>query len=434
MSERGSGSKRPAGLDFSVNPAALKHRINRWRELFPDGGEDRYDFSSAPPSPWAYGGEERPLEAFITDGLDDGRVDDEILSDASLPVLQQVPRRSGPRVLQHGLGGGGGGDDDGAPAEEKKAERDPSLDDVEDEKDDGPFRFNGRHFGLTYAQVGELDPEELMAFLSGLPEVQEVMVSVEKHKDGGTHFHVFGSFNKKRNIRTSRFWDFKEQHPNIKFLKGKAGVTAWRSYITKEGNFITTEAINAGTSKNFIQRSKDHEAWKDYGRRNMNKIFGATRPVPLFGVEWDSTTERRRNFWIFGPAEVGKTKAVRHFTQDWTFFNRLTAPGYYEGYNGEEFILVDDQDKDPPSKDEITHMTNGAEEKGKWPVYSRTRYTNFYLKAGVQPRFIIISQEQPALLQERWFSSRFIVLEVRERRGDGYGPEVEWDVREIQPE
>ena len=166
----------------------------------------------------------------------------------------------------------------------------------------------------------------------------------------------------------------------------------------------------------------------------MNKIFGATRPVPLFGVEWDSTTERRRNFWIFGPAEVGKTKAVRHFTQDWTFFNRLTAPGYYEGYNGEEFILVDDQDKDPPSKDEITHMTNGAEEKGKWPVYSRTRYTNFYLKAGVQPRFIIISQEQPALLQERWFSSRFIVLEVRERRGDGYGPEVEWDVREIQPE
>lgn len=440
MSQHGSGSKRPFSdvIDFTVDPTVLKHRINKWRELFPDNGNDYY-FSSAPPSPWALGGEERPGPDFdmVDDGADScgtdrGAGDEDWICD--VPRLQQIPARSRPPVLPER---GRGGPAPAAP-EEKKAARgdaDPSLDDVADlESDDRPnggFRYSGRHFGLTYAQVGDVDPEDLLEYLRGLPEVQEVMVSTEKHKDGGTHFHVFGSFNKKRNIRDARFWDWQELHPNIKFLKGKAGVTAWRSYITKEGNFITTEQVSAANSKNWIQRVKDHDAWKAYGKRNMQKLFGVDRPVHLFGQDWPATTERRRNFWIFGAAEVGKTKSVRRFTMNWTFFNRRTGPGYYEGYNGEEFIIVDDQDKDLPSKDEINQMTNGAEEKGEWPVYSKTRYINYFLKVGVLPRYFIISQEPPVHLHERWFSSRFIVIEVRGRVG--VGDDAQWDVREIVP-
>ena len=442
MSERRDGGKR-YGPDLStehdlVRPRKFQQRPNSWRDEL-DECEQFFD-----------GGFQELQQGLRRMGAsqDDGGLLDRR---ETAGLLARSPSIAGAsdndQEMSSTTGGHRGGSESDSEDEEKKAGggrrqgggggrrsggSDAGLETVEELKDsgDGKFRLNGRHWGLTYAQVGELDAQELMEYLHGLPDVQEVMLSIEKHKDEGTHFHVFGSFNKKRNIKNSRFWDYKKHHPNIKFLQGKKGVGAWRSYITKDGTFITTESVNASNSKNFIQRLKDHQAWVAYGKRNLQKLLGATAPVRLFGQDWVPTSERRRNFWIYGAAEVGKTEEVRGFCENWTFYNRMAAPGFYEGYEGEELIIVDDQDSCLPNKDEITQMTNGAREKGKWPVYNRTRYNPTYLKPGVSVRFFIISQEPPTHLREPWFHSRFIVLEVKGREGEWEN--AVWDVSETR--
>lgn len=328
------------------------------------------------------------------------------------------------------------GGDAGAAASEAEAEED---DQEEKGAEDGkvlgaarPFRFSGRHFGLTYSQVGDADVKRAFAQLQELDQVDEIVISREEHKDGGFHFHVYGSFNKKRNIKNPRYWDLTIDgvvlHPNLKRLMGKAGVGLWKRYVCKGGAFLSSMSVDLSTHKNFEQRMKDYKAWKSYCANPLEKRFQdskeAKQGIRLFGQVHPDITERKRNFWIWGPSEIGKTTHVVQALAEWSVFNRVNEKFPYEGYMGEEFILMDD--KPEPKKEELIHMLNGAFPGRDTPVFGETRYQRFFLRSGSKIRYFILSNDPPSYSHHDWFASRFTVLNVSARFGDGH--EAQWVV------
>lgn len=317
--------------------------------------------------------------------------------------------------------------------EEESEDDDQDQDDLEQQEPGGMaagggrFTFSGKNFGLTYSQVAEADIKEVFTMLTKLDQVEEIILAKEQHKDGGTHFHCFGSFNKKRKIKNQRFWDItltsgQVLHPNVKKLKGKAGVGHWKRYCCKEGAFLSTMSVDLSTHKNFEQRMKDFAAWKTYCATPLESIYNnspeSKKGLHLFGADWPQDNERRRNLWIWGKSNIGKTTQVRLALEKWSVFNRVNDKFPYEGYNGEEFVLVDD--KPELKKEELIHMLNGALPGRETPVFGETRYRRYLLDIKKPVRFIIISNDPPSYEHQDWFKTRFRTIEVTDRHDDLY--------------
>lgn len=97
-----------------------------------------------------------------------------------------------------------------------------------------PFRFAAKHGLLTYAQCQDLDPFKIVARLSELGA--ECIVGREIHQDGGTHLHVFFSFESEFRTRNERVFDVDGYHPNIVRSRGTPE-KGW-DYATKDGDVV----------------------------------------------------------------------------------------------------------------------------------------------------------------------------------------------------
>lgn len=92
------------------------------------------------------------------------------------------------------------------------------------------FRMAAKSFFLTYPQCN-CSKEDLKNFLLAKRPTDYILIGQETHKDGGLHLHCLVSFKKKLNIKSDRFFDFNEFHPNIQATKNPAAV---KNYIRKE--------------------------------------------------------------------------------------------------------------------------------------------------------------------------------------------------------
>lgn len=97
-----------------------------------------------------------------------------------------------------------------------------------------PFRFAAKHGLLTYAQCQDLDPFKIVSRLSELGA--ECIVGREIHQDGGTHLHVFFSFESEFRTRNERVFDVDGYHPNIVRSRGTPE-KGW-DYATKDGDVV----------------------------------------------------------------------------------------------------------------------------------------------------------------------------------------------------
>jgi hypothetical protein len=78
-----------------------------------------------------------------------------------------------------------------------------------------------------------LDSDALWEFLKEKGAVSAT-IAKEDHKDGQTHLHCFGKFDRKRNIRDCKYFDFQGVHPNIQSPRNKK---ATLDYVKKDGNY-----------------------------------------------------------------------------------------------------------------------------------------------------------------------------------------------------
>lgn len=106
-----------------------------------------------------------------------------------------------------------------------------------------PFQFDNRKVFLTYAQVGDTPLNDIFQFLSQLrvgrnPEQPRyLVVSRERHADGGFHFHAVIDFGKRFRSRDERVFDFNGLHPNIVAIRTDRQYKNNVDYTKKDGEF-----------------------------------------------------------------------------------------------------------------------------------------------------------------------------------------------------
>lgn len=95
------------------------------------------------------------------------------------------------------------------------------------------FRIQGHNFSITCPQSNSTK-EQLLDHFKTLG-AEYILVAQEQHEDGGTHFHALVNFKQKKNIKSSNYFDYNNEHFNIQSTRN---IKAWTKYIEKDGNFI----------------------------------------------------------------------------------------------------------------------------------------------------------------------------------------------------
>lgn len=93
------------------------------------------------------------------------------------------------------------------------------------------FQLNAKHVFLTYPQVGDLDHGSVLARLDELG-CAEKLLGIERHTDGGIHFHVLARWDAPLRTRDRRLFDVEGRHPNIQSVRDVRSVY---QYVTKGG-------------------------------------------------------------------------------------------------------------------------------------------------------------------------------------------------------
>jgi len=85
-------------------------------------------------------------------------------------------------------------------------------------------RLNGKAFFLTYSQ-SKLSRDALTRFYARQSRVLRVIVGMEHHQDGNTHWHVLIEYEHVKDVRRMTYFDIEGEHPNIKVWSRSGGST-----------------------------------------------------------------------------------------------------------------------------------------------------------------------------------------------------------------
>lgn len=113
-----------------------------------------------------------------------------------------------------------------------------------------PFKFDSRHFFLTYPQ-SDIENQELINALQLISQLEWARVCRERHEDGQLHSHAVGCFKRRFQTRNERAFDVAGRHPNIQSVRSVARAL---EYVTKDGEYL-----DFGT----IPSKQEKRAWTD---------------------------------------------------------------------------------------------------------------------------------------------------------------------------
>lgn len=106
----------------------------------------------------------------------------------------------------------------------------------------------------------EFTKEELLGFLSRIEGVAYAIACREVHEDGSPHFHAMVKFEKKKDIRNQRFFDFNGCHPNVQAAKNPS---ASINYCKKDQDFVEFGSSGSPSLVD-ICSSMDRLEWLSY--------------------------------------------------------------------------------------------------------------------------------------------------------------------------
>lgn len=195
---------------------------------------------------------------------------------------------------------------------------------------------------LTFPQCAR-EPAELLEFLK--PMCWRAAVVREHHKDGHAHLHAFCSLEtplppKKQNAAFRGFADgnyqpCKSSKAVLKYISKENTPLTYNMDLealkNKRKSTLTPETIMAKTAK---------EALMD-GDINIHAIrnYNLARSILLDPYEHNDV----RGIWIYGRSGVGKSHMARN---NYGQFYIKGANKWFDGYAGEETILLDDFGKE----------------------------------------------------------------------------------------
>lgn len=333
-----------------------------------------------------------------------GGSDDE--SNDSLPSTQPYLERSD------------GVPEDEDPVEEKDEEVEIELQGITTTKEDAKFRLSAKAVFLTYAQLDNASKGLVISHLKKkLPTLKGYVIGEEKHVDGGTHYHVYLETTSKMNIVNCRFFDYKHHsgricHPNIRAIKAK-GHERVRWYCMKQGDYKVENIDLFPTPHNFTKKHGDLVAWTRYNQlKGAGEIkFPFILPDYTTTVHAPTSLDKKRHYWLWGPANLGKTKWVNDTFAGQKVFIHSGGQHVWEDYADEEVIVVDDMDVDHAWKEQLVACSNVWAVPVKRPGVQR--FYNRFWKLNQARLIIILSNYHPGDLAETdWFKSRFNVIQL----------------------
>jgi len=322
---------------------------------------------------------------------------------------------------------------DGEAAARKKPRVRRNFDSSDEEEENGAppgeakaFRFNARKCFLTYPQC-EITPDAFPGCFPLWDEVKTCFGKQERHEDGKLHLHVFCSFTRKLNSSNVQVFDlvrvapagvegavagFERFHPNIKRVSGPEDLIRIWEYLCKDGCppvELRGRVDLYRFSKNFCVVYRDRESWLSY--RGSVSQSAPVYPIPgpsgqSFGDP--STAGKKRNLWLSGPANAGKTAWLE--AQVYRFRNYKVGDSRYpfDNYAREQIIVYDDVK--PRACDLLVLGNHSAYPR---PVPGATRYHQRFIPGGLFLWTIVCSNKT---LQEFFEGEEAEVLEAVKAR------------------
>lgn len=195
---------------------------------------------------------------------------------------------------------------------------------------------------LTYPQT-TLTMAVLKERLHEIDTVEEYVIAEEEHKDGNLHLHAYVKYA--TGIKLASAPDMFTFPPH---LSGNYQPTrspkAVIKYCTKDGNYISSFDVNDYLNKKkklsvaTIKEKSAKRALED-GDIEIHSIrnYNLARSILCDEYHHDSV----RGLWIWGPSGTGKSTSVR---AEFPSLFLKQQNKWFDGYAGEEAILIDDMD------------------------------------------------------------------------------------------
>jgi len=261
------------------------------------------------------------------------------------------------------------------------------------------FRCTGKCFALTYPKCETERADFDAAFHARFGPFTDYGSAREAHADGTHHMHVFVAFGRRRDLRSSRYFDLavggRSYHSNTQKCKSAA---AWKQYISKGEDFHVSSA-ESGAAYNPLgeELGKRKSMYADY---QWSRDFAVSRsmrdveyPVELAcdGITYQLCAPdpacKRRSWWIVAPPNAGKTRWINRVFAGRRIWCPRTGKYPFEGYDDQDIIIYDD--REGVSFAELASVLN------TWdiiqPIAGEIRYVTKNWKIGHTRSVIVLS-------------------------------------------
>lgn len=286
------------------------------------------------------------------------------------------------------------------------------------------FRICSQKLFLTYPQ-NDGTKEDLMLFLTSsslFPEYQYILICKETHsltedisfsigseflskpipiKKPGVHLHALVLLTKKFDSRDASSLDFNGKHGDYQSVRS---VSASEKYLKKgtdwieSGSYIDPLKVRKQQSNDnrkelnhLIVNTPSLTTLIDDGNIPMGSLINTYRNKQFYSqlkADNGSQNIQRQCFWIYGSSGIGKSYYVKN--KEPSLYNKISSVKWWDLYNGEDAILLDDFDKSCRSmyhdiKIWADNYRFNCEVKGG-QIYPT--YTKFYITSGYLPHEI----------------------------------------------
>ena len=256
-----------------------------------------------------------------------------------------------------------------------------------------------KNWFLTFPQCGDLSPTVVRDHIMTLDTVKEYLIATELHEDGGRHLHCFFKFTRGvTHRRAMTEFDVLGHHGNYQPTKSCKDVIC---YCIKEGDYIANFDVEKYKQKKGKVTSETLQTYSaiealDAGIINVNQLrnYNYARGEAL----QPTGREPRCGFWFWGEPGVGKSWYAHHDVCEPSQIFVKNHLKWWDGYNGEEYVIIDDLGRSFTDWDEFKQWSDTYPIRGqiKGGVVA-LRYEKIIVTSNYSPDDLV--KDDPILLE-----------------------------------
>lgn len=316
------------------------------------------------------------------------------------------------------------------------------------------FQIRAKNVALTYPQC-DLDKQFLFDWLVTRcgDDLAGILVAVERHADGNTHFHAYLRFQSSFSTRDSRYFDVDGHHPNVQACRSPGN---WIRYCLKEDpeplsqgmdlqsyrgqprerlTDIIARRLESGDTLGQISQSNPGFLLLHMRKALDYKSFLALESIRRSKANWGNVSHllhgdddnrplaewlngnlfterplRKKQLWLHSPPGAGKTTLVMNLEKYLMVYWVPQDMDFYEGLNDQYDLIVFDEMKSQKKLTWLNQFIVGQ------PMIVNVKGTSIYKTRNVP--VIFMSNSHPEVCypkdtpQRQAFLDRLEIIEV----------------------